>query len=39
MHAYGSYMNGFGILGSDIDSMLCTSSFITERRILAYILA
>jgi hypothetical protein len=37
LHGYGSFMNGFGTAGSDIDSMICTQSFIDERQILSYI--
>jgi hypothetical protein len=37
LHGYGSFMNGFGTAGSDIDSMICTQSFIDERQILYYI--
>jgi DNA polymerase sigma len=37
LHGYGSFMNGFGTAGSDIDSMICTQSFIDERQILTYI--
>lgn len=37
MLGYGSYINGFGLKGSDVDTMICTESFINERALLAHI--
>jgi predicted nucleotidyltransferase len=34
---FGSYSNGFGTTGSDVDLTILTNSFVNEREVLKYI--